>query len=257
MRKPRPEPKSLWRFWEFLAVLIGILATLELTELLPIVYWPGVVLVYVGLAGIVWEGLRGRWHDNALMRIAIALLGILVLVYWTRAVVFAKVPLLVASQRSMGETAGTMVGDMKWESQWAEIQVYLSNPSDHDIQDVDLEITAEGGMIPRISQLEPVCDGFHAFSESQPLVVDTNNGPILQSSPSISNKYRVACSKFPRGATTTLIVPYIASNSWGTDGKAPSQLFAQKHLPTGCTVKGQYRGLGKTRDVDTKCEFPN
>jgi hypothetical protein len=256
MLKPRPEPKSLWHFWEFLAVLIGILATLELTDLLPIVYWPGVVLVYVGLARIVWEGLQGRWHENEVVRIAIAVLGVLGLVYWTRDVVLAKVPLLVASQRSMGETAGAIVGGMKWESQWAEIQVYLSNPSDYDIQDIDLEITAEGGMIPRISQLEPVCDGFHAFSESQPLVVDTNNGPILQSSPSISNKYRVACGKFPRGATTILIVPYIAYNPW-VNGKAPSQLFATKHLPSGCTVKGQYRGLGKTRDVDTTCEFPN
>jgi len=256
MRKPHSEPKSLWRFWEFLVVLIGILATLELTELLPLLYWPGVVLVYVGLAGIVWQGLRGRWHDHVPMRIGIALLGVVGLAYWTCGVVFAKVPLLVASQRSMGETAGAKVGDMKWESQWAELQIYLSSPSNHDIQDLDLEITVEDGMIPQISQLEPVCEGFHAFSVSQPTVLNTSNGAILPSSPSMSNKFRIGCSKFPRGATTTLIVPYIASTPWN-NGKPPVQLFAPKHLPSGCTVKGEYRGLGKTRDVDAKCEFPN
>jgi hypothetical protein len=258
MRKPKAEPKSLWRFWEFLAVIVGILATLELTSLLPILYWPGVILVYIGFGGVVIEGMRGRWHEHALLRIAISVIGLVGFAWWTCGVVFADVPLTIAFQRSMGEYAdGTPVGDIKWDSNWSDLRVYLTSPQGHDLQDIDLQISIKGEMIPKVSQLESVCEGFHGFSVSAPTALETSTGPIIPTGTPMANNFRIVCDKLPRNSTGTIIIPILSTNDWTDPAHPPKFLTPPKRLVQGCRIFGEYRGLGKTRAVDMKCEFPN
>jgi len=264
--KQRPtmteENKSLWRFWEFLVAILGAIATLGLTELFPVLYWPGVVLVYIGFSGMFVSGLTGKWHNRLGWKILICVLAVLGLTWWTSGVVLAKLPLLVGSMRSMGDYSdGYNVGSIKWNKNWADLRIYLSNPSSHDLRDVDLEISVDG-MIPQISQMEPVCQGFNAFSESNPISVNVSeNGKetsLASTGPSVSNHFRVVCDKLPHGTTATLIVPVVATDMGRSKSNPfPKQLFAPKRLPEWCTVKGEYRALGKTRELDAKCEFPN
>jgi hypothetical protein len=259
--KADDEP-SLWRFWELLAAIVGAIATLQVTELFPVLYWPGVILVYIAFGGMFVDGVRGKWSNHIPWRIVICGIAVLGLAWWTRWVVLAKVPLEVGSMRGMGDYSdGSDIGPVKWNKNWTDLRIYLSDPSSHDLRDVDLEIAVDG-MIPQISQMEPVCQGFNAFSESNPISVNVSDNGEETSLPStgapFSNRFRVVCDKLPHGTTATLIVPVIATDmDRDSSHPFPTHLFAPKRLPEWCEVKGEYRALGKTRELDSRCEFPN
>ena len=79
---------------------------------------------------------------------------------------------------------------------------------------------------------------------------------LFPSGKSRSKKMRVKCGELPRHSVATLIVP-IVSTDLGNDPKNPfpQHLSAPARLPKWVTVKGDYRALGKTRDVDGRFSF--
>ena len=234
------EKPSLWRFWEFVAVILGAIATLGLTDLLPVLYWPGVLMVWIGFGGMFFDGLGGRWHKKAPARIAISILGLVGFVWWTGWVVFAKVPVIVDAK---------LGGD-------GNIRIYLDNQSRYSLSGGDIEVSVDG-LITDISQSSQVCQGFSYFPEDRPMFVTTNQGNLFPSGKSWANKGRVVCDKLPHTSISSLVVS-VFSTDIGRDPKKPFPQNAHSDkLPKWCSVKGEYRALGRTREFHNKFEFGN
>jgi hypothetical protein len=152
--KPQKEEGSLWHLWEVSAVIVGAVLSLEATAIWPVLYWPGVWIVWIGFLGIIFDAVRGKWHRHWLMRCVIAAIGIGGIAYWTFGFVLAKASLRVDSKAGLNTTG-------------ADLRIYLDNPSDYAFKDLELEIFVDG-MMYEISQLESVCQGLASFSEGPP-----------------------------------------------------------------------------------------
>lgn len=264
-RKEQPtETRPLWSVWELLVVIIGLIASLGITELFPFLYWPGVVLVYAGFAAIAIDGARGKWHKNALVRLFISAVGVLGIAWWSWGAVFVKAPLVVLTERSIGDyPEGTVIGGIKWNSRYSDLRIYLINSSAYEFRNIKLEIAADG-MMQQIGQMDPVCQGFEAFPESLPMRVGSTEQPgskqddLLPTGSSISNHFRVVCDELPRKSNTDLIVPVMPVDiDLSASNPFPKQFGVPKRLPGACRVTGEYQVLGRTRKVDERCEFSN
>jgi hypothetical protein len=246
--KPKKEEGSLWHLWEVFAVIVGAILSLEATAIWPVLYWPGVCVVWMGLLGIIVDAVRGKWHRHWLMRCVIAAIGITGIAYWTTGFVFAKASLRVDSKAGLNGSG-------------VDLRIYLDNPSDYAFKDMELEIFVDG-MMSQVSQLESVCQGLSFFPEANPMFVSMTDKAtgrstdIFPAGGSLSKKMRIKCGELPRHSVATLIIP-VASTDVGNDPKNPfpQQFSAPARLPKWVTVKGDYRALGKTRDVDSSFSF--
>lgn len=224
-------------------MILGAVATLALTDLLPALYWPGVAMVYIGFGGVIIEGLKGKWHKRWFVNTGIGILGLAGLIWWTGWVVFASIPVVVDAKLGIGNN----------------IQIYIDNGSAYGLDDGDIEIQVDGAVIVNVSQISQVCQGFNYFPESNPVSIGINqgaeHGEILPSSPAWSNKGRIVCAKFPHNSITTLMVSVFTTDL----GKDPRNPFPQNAhstaKPKWCSIKGEYRALGKTRHIDNKITF--
>jgi len=233
---PTKERRSLWDLWEVFAVTIGAILALEATSVWPLLYWPGVLIVYLGFAGIVFDGLRGRWHQHWLSRSAIAVVGIIGLACWTIGFVLAKADMTATSLASPGD-----------------MRLYLINSTDYDFDHLHITLSSDN-MISRITQLEPACQDFNFFSGAPPVSAqlrDNDTGKTLQSlpsGPSLSNRMHLVCGELPRHSTATFAIALIATDI-GKDPKnlLPKQFSAPKRLPEWCSIDGDYRAVGKAR----------
>jgi hypothetical protein len=241
--KKSPIQEGLQRAWEFLAVLIGIIGTLEVTLILPGLYWPFVATVYFGFAAVIYNGYTGKWHRHPLAKFSICLLGVVGMTWWSLGVVFAKADLVVDASPN-----GT-----------SEARVFLMNQSDYDLKELYLNISVDGALT-QITQLEPVCQGFSAFVGERPPEIDINTKegkrhivPGIPGIPSYANRMRVVCDKLPRGNTAILIAP-IAPTAFGSDpnNPFPETFSAPGRIPKWLRVEGDYWALGKKRPVNKR-----
>jgi hypothetical protein len=203
------EKGSLWRWWELAAVIFGLFATLEITAIFRELYWPSVVVVYIGLVLATWGGYKGKWSSHVLGRLLLSGIGITALCWWTFGVVLVRVPLVIDSKQGVDG-----------------IRVYLDSPTRFDLKDVDLEVSVDG-LITNISQLSAVCQGFNYFPEDRPTYLDTSAGRVFPADKSWSNKARVVCEKIPRESIVTLVVGIFT-----TDLGNPKNPFPQMPMPT-------------------------
>jgi hypothetical protein len=177
--KPNKEEGSLWRLWDVYAVIVGAILALEATAIWPLLYWPGVSIVWIGLLGIIVDAVRGKWHRHWLIRCVIAAIGVAGIAYWTIGFVFAKVSLRVDSKAGLNATG-------------ADLRIYLDNPSDYAFKDLELEIFVDG-MMYEVSQLDPVCQGLASFPEGPPVFLSmTTNGQT-------SNVFRAHVTEMEKG----------------------------------------------------------
>jgi hypothetical protein len=237
VRQPQTkEQGSLWHLWEVVAATIGAILALEATSVWPLLYWPGVIIVYLGLAGIVLDALRGKWHPHWGIRSIIAAIGVICLAFWTFGFVLAKADMTATSQANPGD-----------------LRLYLINSTDHDFDHLHMTLSSDN-VIAKIAQLEPACHDFNYFSGAPPVSVqlrDNDTGktvPALPSGPSLSNEMHLVCGELPHRSTATFAVALIATDI-GKDPQNPfpKQLNAPARLPEWCSIDGDYRALGKTR----------
>lgn len=240
--------KKFWELWGIVAVILGAILALEATDVWPALYLPGVIVVYVGLIGLLWDAVTGKWHSKAWARVFFSVIICAAIAEWTFGFVLAKVSLTVDSKA--GLTGGG-----------ADLRIYLDNSSDYAFKDMELAIFVDG-MMSQVSQLESVCQGLSFFPETNPMfmsMTDKATGQTTNVFPaggSLSKKMRVKCGELPRHSVATLVIP-VASTDIGNDPKKPfpQQFSAPARLPKWVTIKGDYRALGKTRDVDASFSF--
>ena len=230
-----------WRpIWEFLVVILGAIATLELTGLLPLLYWPGVVIVYIGLVGMIVDEVRGKGRHHIIWRVAISALGIVGLVWWTGWVVCARVPVIVDAKLGMD----------------GAVRLYLGNQSRYDLERGDFEVSVDG-MIVDVAQLAEVCQGFSYFPEDRPVFIGTSAGSLFPAGKSMANRGRILCEKLPHTSVVTFVIPVFTTDI----GRNPQHPFPQNahsnRPPLWFKIKGEYRAVGKTREFEKEFRFPN
>jgi hypothetical protein len=259
-----------WELWGVAVVLIGAILALEATSVWPSLYWPGVLLVYLGLIALIVDDLKGKWWKNKLGRVAFALLVVASLIFWTTNFVCARVPFNVVAGADLGDyPQGTNLYGIQWDSQHYEnLRVSMINSSDYDFHDVELSVASDLWIVGATQQ-ENVCSGIQFFKEQDTGEIDAamvevedasgkttkipTSRPVDLSRPS---RLRVVCDKFPRHSTVNIVAVMIAFNHALPGPRFPPTLFAPKILPQWVSVTGDYRALGKTRDVTYRKEFP-
>jgi hypothetical protein len=262
--------KTLWKLWDIGVALLGAAMALEATGVFPWSYWPGVGLVYLGLVFLSWDGFRGRLFENKLGRFAVGSAALIAIVFWTTKVVLADAHLDLQASAWMGDyPAGTNVGGFSWEEHDEDTRVYLVNTTDYDFEDVDLTLTSDLWLMGG-AQLEQICPDLQIFRGPANTTLQLADGtiegkdsagkPVQIPLPrpldlSAPTGLRLRCSKIPRRSTTPLVVVTIAYNQAHAAALAPT-LFAPKRLPNWLTVKGEYRALGRTRNVAFDKDFP-
>jgi hypothetical protein len=233
-----------WHLWEVFAVVVGTILALEATSVWPLLYWPGVFIVYCGLLGIVVDALRGKWHWHWASRGGIAAIGVIFLACWTFKFVFAKAKIDATSLANPGD-----------------LRLYLINSTDHDFDNVSMSVSSDN-IISRIAQLEPVCQNFNFFSETRPTYMELRDNatgktmPTLQSGPGLSTRGRLMCGELPHHSAATFAVALMATDI----GKNPQNPFPQRaigpaRMPKWFRIDGDYRALGKTRPIQFKWTY--
>jgi hypothetical protein len=232
------ERGSLWHLWEVVAVIVGAILALEATSVWPLLYWPGVLIVCLGLAGIVIDALRGKWHQHWAVRSIIAAIGVVCFAYWIFGFVFAKANINATSLANPGD-----------------LRLYLINPADYDFTNLNISVSSDN-IVARITQLEPVCQNFSFFSGAPPAAVslrDNDTGKTswgLPAGPNLSNGVRLICGELPRHSTATFVVALMATDlGKNPDNPFPQQAIAPARLPEWFRIDGDYRALGKTRPL--------
>jgi hypothetical protein len=259
------ESKSLWRLWELLAVIVGAIASLELTHIFPALYWPGVALVYFGLIGMVIGGARGKWNEHIVWKIAICTVGAVGILWWSFDVVFAKVsPSLGATTISGDYPSGSDIAGIKWNSgMYEEVSFHITNSTGYDITDLDLILSSDL-WVTGVGQLEPVCAGIRVFpvdsSEAYLDLKEEHSGKTIQTPPVVPidvgnpSRIRVVCDKFPRHSSISLVVAIVSFNR-SNGAEMPKQLFTAKRPPDWFGIQGEYMALGRERGIDQQFSF--
>ena len=146
LKKDDGPPRHLW---EGLAAIVGAALALAGTDIWPVLYWPGVAVVYASLVGLLTDAARGKFHANWWVRLVFSLIICTALAWWTFGFVLAKAFLRVDSKAGLTATG-------------ADLRIYLDNPSDYAFKDIEIEIFVDG-MMYEVSQLEPICQRAHVF----------------------------------------------------------------------------------------------
>jgi hypothetical protein len=250
------DKKSLRGWWEAGVVIIGIIGTIEVTAVLPRLYWPCVVLVYIGLGLTVVDGFRGKWHSNIAWRIVVCVLGVCALLWWTFEVVFVKANIVADSSFNLGDYPNeTKIGDRHWDNSLEDLRINLTNTSDYDFLNMNFAVSSDM-MMKDIFQMEQVCQGFQAFVGEHPPKIELKDGtgnvgvaPMV--GPSIATKMRVRC-ELPAHSTVAMIVALMPTNIF--NGQWPAVFGGGKRKPKSCIVNGTYRAMGKTRTFEFNCK---
>jgi hypothetical protein len=263
-RRAMAERKARPRYgWDFGIAVFGAGIQFMVTDVWPWppLFWVGAGCVYIGAVLFA----RHFWNDIDLVsrhpRIRKSVAGFLFLIfvyYWSTKVVFASLPIQLDAQATIGDYPyGMEIAGMKWNPRFSELRINLTNATDYDFKDVRLTVSSDL-LIADLGQLESVCEGFNKFSGIRggyPELTDRNTGetsPALANSGSISHEERVVCGTFPHRSTVTLVVALLTYDM----GKSAIPSFpAAKRLPAQCSIKGDYRALGRTRDLDSNFSF--
>jgi hypothetical protein len=255
--KPVPE-RSYRKLWEIAVVIGGILGTFVAPSWLPWwFYYLWVAAVYLGFLFILVDGYKENFYPSIVSKVAL-IMGSLGIAWWTFGVVLVRIPLDVMFRVNIGGYAeGTDIGGILWKSNWSDGRIYLPNVSRYEITDVYMEISVDG-VIPAITELEPVCIGFHAFPETHPVAVSINytdekgnriTSAISPSGPALANKWKVFCDRLPNESTDELIVPISASDLGNIQNPFPKQALGPNRLVRWIKVDGSYKALGKLRKI--------
>jgi hypothetical protein len=109
-------------------VLVGAILAMEATVIWPVLYWPGVAVVYSGFFCLLWDTAKGKWGKNNWAQ-GIMVIGLCICIaVWTFGFVFADATLRVTTQAGMGDYAdGSDIAGIKWSHQNEELRVELNN----------------------------------------------------------------------------------------------------------------------------------
>jgi hypothetical protein len=184
-------------------------------------FWLGVLVVYVGIAALIWEVCvepeltkRSIWIQVVGIGLVFALFDL-----FTIGVVAARAPIAFYSyaMRKGDYPAGTVIGGITWDPHLTDLRVAVTNPSDDDYQDLDLavqpdkwsykaaivtspsgcDLTPIGGNTVFLARngkggsttvtMTPIGTGFDAH----------DNQGNLYTSLATESGYRLRCGKFP------------------------------------------------------------
>jgi hypothetical protein len=229
------KPLSYRDFWGFAVVIVGIVSTFLGTLFLPWwFYYVAVTVVYFGFFLLVFDGIKRKWHPAVLSWLAI-ISGLTGTALWTFGVVLAKVDVVTDAKLGSDNT----------------VMMIVDNMSTQTLRQIDLEISVDGMIVPKVYQLSPVCQGFAYFPEGGPAYVRTNQGNLLPAGQPFTPKGRIVCSEIPPRSVATIFIP-VDKNNMGKNpntiqNDGPSKWFA---------VNGVYIALGKTRNIRYQASFP-
>jgi hypothetical protein len=262
---------KFWELWGLIVALIGTALALEATTVWPALYWPGVLLVYVGLIAFAYDGATGKWSRNKWLRLLPVVCALAAIWYWSRNFVMVEAALNPDAYPTLGKyDPGTNVGGIPWADHYEDLRLTLANRSDYDFHDVDLSLNSDLWVVGA-GQMDNVCPSIQFFQDTKEKTqirgmwlntTDPSTGkagtiplprPIDLTAPT---GLRLICDKFPRHSEIKLVVVLVAFNH-SNNGVLPQTLFAAKRLPAWFSVKGEYRALGRTRDVMFKDDFPS
>lgn len=251
--------------WDGGALAVGAGIAIMVTDLWPSLYWYGVVLFYVGTASLA----RHIATDDAIfanhpsVRKCAALIGLLAIFYlWSAKVVFVRASIGEEAVANIGDyPQGQNVSGIQWEDHFEDLRLHLTNNSDYDFRDMDISLTSDLWVMGGIEE-DNVCSHIRLFQENsnkvkigdawlggtdssgKPMTIPLGK-PIDVTAPT---GLRVICDTFPRHSTISLVIVLIAFNP-GRNGVLEPSLFASKRLPNWISLEGDYRALGRTRDV--------
>jgi hypothetical protein len=227
--------------WVGLALALGALVYPMLVPE-PNIYVVAILVALCGLcfvrAAIDYFQSR-RWKTISGTLTAIATLG---LIYWRLAI---PVTLNWTSTSNVGNyLAGTEIGGIKWEPQFSDLRVMITNPTDHDYDSFDFTVAPDAGII-RAGEVGSLGAKLISNSKLQDVYssgVDPTTGKPFQQhwDHFITGSYRILCDKIPHGLTLQLVFATGDMNA----------ILGYKTKATKVHVYGTYHVFGRTVSID-------
>jgi hypothetical protein len=195
------------KLWELFVALVGLILAMEATSVWPKLYYPGVILVYLGLVAAIVDSIQGKFVKQRWLRWLFAVSLSLCLVYWTAAFVFANADLRLSAQPAMGNyVAGSTIAGIKWQKNFEEIRVQMDNPTEYDFRDINLIISSDL-IIQQVGQFESACEGFNEFSGVTGAALLTAGKELIQPvAPTVSTKRHIRCSALASHSAASLVI---------------------------------------------------
>jgi hypothetical protein len=249
-------------------MFVGLGLTMAAAELWAVLYWPGVLSVYLGII-LVW---RHLWEDNGtfsdrlplLRKLAASAFVLTFLLIWTTKVVAVSAPLESLATATLGNyPSGTAVGGVIWDSVMDEDgRLNLKNPTGNSYRDIDLYVLSDiwvTGAIklsgiddvkftpydPGIVQIRgtwlgglgPSGDPFQMPGPGQPVNLGHPTG------------IRIVGDVLHARSDIDILLVMIAFNR--ADGlRMPKRMFSRKKMPQFVKLRGTYKVLGRTVMID-------
>ncbi|HVP44736.1 MAG TPA: hypothetical protein VMS96_15000 [Terriglobales bacterium] len=240
------------------AILLSVGIAFILTEVVPALYWLGIVALYAScilLAYHLWVDLK----PGQAVRI-VAVLPLAFAAFISVTLVFVPAPIEPYVIADLGNyPKGTVIAPgVEWRDpeHYVDVRLSLTNSTANDYKDVDIQVNPDITVF-QAAQLSGI-PGVNLSLEGKPQAemwlegVDNEGKPFRFPAPVSINMdrptgIRILCDRFPKHSTINLILVSAALNYGFPLAK---QMFAPKRLPRTIHISGSYRVLGRTRSVD-------
>lgn len=221
---------------------------------MPLYFWVGAALAYIGLAFTIVSIAIDRWFAcRRVLRLVGLFAVLLTTATFSRFVAFTSVPVAIKCRFDNGDyPPGTVVAGIPWELGSAELQVVVSNKSDYDLSDVSFTLNSDmlNVAVGQLSALPGVSVGPYIMSRPMAKVQDkggrTWDVPIQRQ----GGIWMVRCDKIPPNTGLTVVMaisdPEASADALMAGGSSG------KRKPHWVTIEGSYKAVMKTRTIEER-----
>lgn len=152
------------------------------------------------------------------------------------------------------------IGGIKWNQAFADVRVYLENPTNRDYTDLDVLMTtdltiAKIGQITNLPNVTftPVVPGLDIKAIQVKMKTDTGKNitiPVTTEFQYVST-YRMICPTLPRHSRIGLVLAVVVMNPI-INGKWPDTALGEKRLPKWVSINGHYKDSGREYPFEQK-----
>ncbi len=262
--EPRPTNETNRKAFVFIveaAALVVTLGGLVVNE--PWAFYLWVPAFYVLCLGL-WSNAQALQGIGKIIGRGIILLlaGVA-----TSQVVLVSAPIeLVPELRVARQPDGVVIGGIKWEPGFAEVQVWFTNPTERDYEDVDMSLRLRGAYVAAIGLIDPT--GSARLFDPDPTTVTGEatlpNGAVIRADPikgeTIALPYRLRMERFPRHSTVKVVFAAVDMSplfeAIRRGGPMPSNRHGPAPRPGRVDINGEYRVAFRTRSIRTALALP-